>query len=197
MPCLSAFTPTVSRPISSTRGRRPVATRSWSPRTSWPPSKPRTKSSPSRRADVTDIPTATSTPSRRRASPERVAERGWFPGEEVRRGLNDYCFGAQAVHSLGQLDADRATAEHEQAAGHGFYGGRLSVRPDAIQFSQARDGWDDGLGAAGQDHVSGRMPHPVHLDYAGPGQPALAPDEVDVPAGEPAHLALVGVIRRP
>ena len=38
------------------------------------------------------------------------------------------------------------------------------------------------------------MPHPVHLDYTGPGQSALAPDEVDVFAGEPPHLALVGVI---
>ena len=65
----SASTPTVSRPIPATRGRRPVATSSRSPRSSAPPSSCRTYSSPSRRAAVACLPSITSTPSRRRASP--------------------------------------------------------------------------------------------------------------------------------
>ena len=69
MPRGSASTPTVSRPIPSTRGRRPVATSSRSPRSSRPSSNSRTYSSPSRRAAVACIPSMSSIPSRRRASP--------------------------------------------------------------------------------------------------------------------------------
>ena len=62
-------TPTVSRPMSVTRGRRPVATSSRSPRTSRPSSSSSTNSSASRRARVALADSTSSTPSRRSASP--------------------------------------------------------------------------------------------------------------------------------
>ena len=69
IPFGSTSTPTVSRPIPSTCGRRPVATSSRSPRNSVPPSNCSTYSSPSRRAAVACIPSISSIPSRRKASP--------------------------------------------------------------------------------------------------------------------------------
>src|SRR6478609_7148788 len=53
-PCALGSIPTVSRPIPSTRGRRPVATRSQSPLNTRPPVTSSRYSSPSRRAAVDD-----------------------------------------------------------------------------------------------------------------------------------------------
>src|SRR5258708_7336901 len=62
----------VGRPIPWTRGRRPAATSSRSPRRSLPPSNCRTYSPPSRRAAAACIPSISSIPSRRRASPSAL-----------------------------------------------------------------------------------------------------------------------------
>ncbi len=72
IPRFPALTPTVSSPIPSTRGRRPVATSRRSPRSSRPSSSRRTKSSPSRDAAVAWTPRTSSMPSRRSASPSAV-----------------------------------------------------------------------------------------------------------------------------
>ena len=64
----SGSIPTVSSPIPSTRGLRPVATSRRSPRSSLAPSNRSTYSSPSRTAPVACIPSLSSIPSRRSAS---------------------------------------------------------------------------------------------------------------------------------
>ncbi len=81
----STATPTVSRPIPSTRGRRPVATSSRSPRSSLPLSSCRTYSSPSRRAAVARTPSSSSMPVLAQRLAERVAQRRGLAGNEPGR----------------------------------------------------------------------------------------------------------------
>ena len=61
---------------------------------------------------------------------ERIAERRGLAGEQVARPSMIATCAAEAAYGLSHLDADRPTAEHEQAAGHGLHPRHLAVRPD-------------------------------------------------------------------
>ena len=99
-----------------TRGRRPVATSSLSPRSSRPSSNSRTKSSPSRRAAFTLADRASSMPSRRRTSPSASPSGAGSRAEHVLGHVDDHHLTAQPAHCLGHLDADRPAAEDRAAA---------------------------------------------------------------------------------
>ncbi len=111
------------------------------------------------------------------------------------RALDERHLAAEACHDLRELDADRTTAEDEHAVGHGLHPGRLAVRPDPFELAEARDRGDDRIGARGQDHVVGGVPHTVHLDDADAGQPSAAAKERDVVVRQPAFLAGIRVVR--
>ena len=101
----------------------------------------------------------------------------------------------QPAHDLRHLDTDRPTAEYEQAARDGRHRGRLAIGPDALELAEARDRRHDRL-RAGRDHdVLGGVAHAVDLDHARPGEPAVATQQGDARARQPALLAGVGVVR--
>ena len=75
---------------------------------------------------------------------ERLAERRGSRGEQVLGALDERHLAAEAAHGLRHLDADRAAAEHEQAARDGLHAGRLAVGPDAVELAQARHRRHDG-----------------------------------------------------
>ena len=195
IPCGLASTPTVSRPIPSTRGRRPVATSSRSPRSSGPPSKARTYSSPSRRAAVACWPSTSSIPSRRSASlsawPSGAGSRGKYPVG----AFDDDRLAAETPHDLGQLDARRPTAQHQQAARDSLHARRLAGAPDAFELTQSRDRRHERSCAGRHHNVLRGMAGAVDVDHAGAGQLARAPQQVDAPVGQPALLAGVGPVR--
>ena len=89
-------------------------------------------------------------------------------GENVGRRFGEDDLAAQAAHSLGHFDADRAAAEYQQAPRHSFHAGHLAIGPQARELTQARDRRHDRIRACGHDDMSGGVPHPVHLHDAGP-----------------------------
>ena len=195
MPCLSAWTPTVSRPIPSTRGRRPVATSRRSPRKF---------AAVGEREDV-----VVAVASGRRGLDthhqfdtvaaqhfaERLAQRGRFMGEQVRGPLDQSHLTTQAAHGLGHLDPDRPTTQYQEAPGHRLHAGDLSVGPDAFQPGQARDRGHDRIRAGGHDDVPGGVGHAVHFDDTRSGQSARAAQQIDSLVRQPALLAGIGVVR--
>src|SRR3984957_7408913 len=116
----STVTPTVSSPIPSTRGRRPVATSSRSPGSSVPLSSCRTHSSPPRRA-------------------ERVPQRRGLAGNEPRGALDQRPLAAETPDDLRDLDPGGPAAEHQQAPRHGLHARRLAGAPDPLKVAQSRD----------------------------------------------------------
>ena len=101
---------------------------------------------------------------------------------------------AEATHGLRHLDADRPSAQHEQAARNGLHTGHLAVGPDALELAQAGDRRDDRVGAVREHDVVGGVALAVDLDDPGPGEPAAAAQQVDAVVGQPALLAGVGVV---
>ena len=108
--------------------------------------------------------------------------------------LDEGDLAAEAADRLRHLDADRAAAEHEQAARNGLHAGHLAVGPDAVELAQAGDRRHDRIGAVRQDDVVGGVALAVDLDHPGPGQPAAAAQQVDAVVRQPALLAGVGVV---
>src|SRR6202042_1072617 len=166
MPWGLAVTPTVSRPMPSTRGRRPVATSSRSP--------------PHLRAviETQDVVVTVAmsrggTLAERQFNPvpaqglaERLAQRCRLTGNHAAGALDDHCLAAQTAPHPGQFDACRPAAQHQQPAWDSLHARRLAGSPDSVD-----------------------------LDHAGAGQPARSPQQVDAPVGEPALLAGVGIVR--
>ena len=182
--------------MSSTRGRRPVATSSLSPRSSRP-------SSSVEHVVLAVAPGGgraarrgtSSIPSRRRTLPSAVAQRRGLAGAArcAERSTSTTSPPSRRTACASSV-ADRAAAEHEQPARHGLHARRLAVGPDAVELAQARDRRDDRVGAVGEHDVVGRVATSVDLDGAGPGEPAGAAHEVDAVVGQPALLAGVGVV---
>ena len=144
--------PTVSRPMSSVSGCRPVANSASSASTSPPSSRVRVTGPvpPGRRIPVTVTPIRTSIP----ASAERAGDQ--FPGERLHPGQQAVGLGqqgdrgAQAGPGAGHLHPDPAAADDGQPSRHGVGAGGLPVGPgprlgQAGQFGQGRP-------AAGADH---------------------------------------------
>ena len=132
-PCFSAWTPTVSRPIPSTRGRRPVATSRWSPCISRPSSSARTKSS----AVAIEPPSPGCRESVRphhRAAPRPAPRpRRGLPGQHVLRPFDQDHLAAEPAHGLGHLGPDRSAAQDQQATWHGLHARHLAIGPDSLQ----------------------------------------------------------------
>ena len=153
--------------MSSTRGRRPVATSSRSPRSSTPA------------LEVDDIlvifaprcgrhnaedefdTVAAQDPSECFAQGRRLAR------EQVWSALDERDLAAEATYRLRHLDADRPPAEHEQLPRHGLHPGHLPVRPDPLKPAQAWDRRDDRIRTVRQDDVVGGMADAVHFDDTG------------------------------
>ena len=187
--------PTVSRPIPSTRGRRPVATSSRSPRSSV---------TAVERQDVLLAVSARgggvlaehqldSVPAQRLA--ERLAERRRLAGKHPVGAFDDDRLAAETPHDLGQLDARRPTAQHQQAARDSLHARRLAGAPDAFELTQSRDRRHERSCAGRHHNVLRGMAGAVDVDHAGTGQLARAPQQVDAPVGQPALLAGVGPVR--
>ena len=195
MPRGSASTPTVSRPMPSTRGRRPVATSSRSPRSSVPPSNSQDElvAVPPRGGGVHPQHQLDPVPAQRLA--ERLAQRRGLAGQHAVGALDEHRLAAETAHDLRHLDARRAAAQHEQAARDGLHARRLAGAPHALELTQSRDRGHDRIRAGRHDDVLRGVPDAVDLDHAGAGQPARAAQQVDAPLRQPALLAGVGVVR--
>ena len=98
--------------------------------------------------------------------------------EQARERLDDRHLGAERVPGLPELDADDATAEHDQPLGNPLGGRGLAVRP-RLGLRQARNRGKRSL-AAGRQH-DGAVGHEgaaVDIDPAVAGEPSM-----------PAHAA--------
>ena len=124
---------------------------------------------------------------------ERLAQRRRLASKDAVGALDQSHLAAQATDDLRQLDAGRATAQHEQPARDHLHARRLARAPDAIELPQPRDGRDDRVGASSDDDVLGAVAHAVDFDGPGPGEPAAAAQQRDPPGIQPALLPGVGV----
>ena len=180
--------PTVSSPMSSTRGRRPVAASTLSPRTSSPLSSTSTYSSPSRRASTAPTPSSSSIPSRLSTSPSASPNGAGSRASTCAECSISTTSPPSRRDGLGELRPDRAAAEHEQPARDGLHRRRLAVRPDAVEPVQDRR--DERVGAVREHDVLGRVAAAVDLHRVRPGEPALAAEQGDagaLPASAPGR----------
>jgi hypothetical protein len=126
---------------------------------------------------------------------ECEAERLRLAGQHMARALDDDGLAAETGDDLGELDAGRPGAEHEQAARDGCHAGRLTGTPDAVKLAQSWDGRHDRIGACRHDNMVRGVADAVDVDHAGAVQPARSPQQADIPGGQPALLTGVAVIR--
>ena len=104
---------------------------------------------------------------------ERLGEELVLVGHEVRQGLDDRDLAAEALPHAGELDADDAAAEHDDALGHvvevdGLGGGEHpAAELEAGQRLRVR--------AGGQDDVPALVALPVDLDGVLPDELARRP----------------------
>ncbi len=186
--------PTVSRPIPSTRGRRPGRDEQVVPAQFGPVAErehallallPRGGGV---NADVDLDPLAA------QGLGERLAERRGLTGEHVVGALDERHLAAQPAHDLGELEPRRPAAQHDQPPGDLGHRGRVPRAPEAGQLAQARDGRDGGIGAAGDHDVLGRVARAVNLHNTRAGQAAATADQCDAAIREPFRRAGVGVV---
>ena len=187
--------PTVSRPMPSTRGRRPVATRSRSPRSSRP-------SSSASDVLVAVAPRVGRVGAEDELDPvaaqdlaERLAQRRGLAREHVPAALDQHDLAAEAPDGLRHLHADRPATEDQQAPRDGLHARHLAVGPHPVELAEARDRRDERIRSARHDDVVGRVAHAADLDRARPGEPAAAAQQRDPVRGEPLLLAGVRVVR--
>ena len=114
---------------------------------------------------------------------ERLAQRCGLVGEHALGQVDECHLAAEAAHGLGHLDADRTAAQDQEAAGDRGHRGHLAVRPHALELPEARNRRHDRFRAGGHDDVPGGVPHAVDFDRAGPGEPAVAAQQVDAVVG--------------
>jgi len=120
---------------------------------------------------------------------------GGLAGEYVLRALDECRLTAEATHGLRHLDADRPTAQDEQAPRNRLHAGRLAAAPDPLQVAQAGHGRHDRVCAVREDDVLGAVAHAVDLDDTRSGEPSVATEQVDPLLRQPGLLAGVGVVR--
>ena len=178
MPRGPGSTPTVSRPMSRVRGRRPVATTTSAPRASLPSS------------SVDDLLAALLADGDRAAAEqeldavlledlaEQLADLRVLAVGEARRALHDRHAAAEPGQELRQLDRDDAAADEDGALRDLGQGRRLAVRPVG-DVGEAGDGWDDRLGAGRDDDRVRLERSAARLDAARPGDVAGVLDDRD------------------
>jgi hypothetical protein len=125
---------------------------------------------------------------------ERLAEHPGLAREQVLRALHQRHLGAHAADRLGELHADGAATQDEQASGHLLQARGLAVRPDAVQLAQTRDGRDHRVRACRQHDVSGGQQLVLDPDPSRTVEPSAAAMDTDAGVGCPAHLAGVVVV---
>ena len=87
---------------------------------------------------------------------QRLAEGRGLAREHPVVALDQHDLSAEAAHDLGQLEAGRAAAEHDQPPRHRLHPGRLARRPQALELAQALHGRDERIGA-GREHDVPRL----------------------------------------
>ena len=145
-------TPSCSSPMSATLGCRPVATRRRSASSTSPPSSDTRIPLPpcSTRRDA--VATSTRMPSCSNRSASRAPASASSAREQVLVVLDERHLGADPPEELRELDADRSSAEHDEARRDLARPDRLAIRPvldvlDAVERRQGRprSGRDDEL----------------------------------------------------
>ena len=110
-------------------------------------------------------------------------------GHQVRQGLDDRDVGAEGLPDTGELDADHAATEDDDALGHVVEVERLVGRDDPAGDVQARQAAR--VGAGGQHDVGAGVLLSVDLDGVRRHEAASALDEGHVAALHEALQALV------
>ena len=124
---------------------------------------------------------------------ERLAKRGRLTREQPLGALDDRDRRAHACDRLGELDADRPAAEHEQPPRDLGQAGRLAVGPHTLELTQPRHGRDHGIRAGGEHDVSSRVDLVADQHSPRPIEPSGAAQHLNARARSPARLAGVVV----
>ena len=106
-----------------------------------------------------------------------------LPSEQAVGHLDERHLTAETAYDLGQFDAGGAAPQHEETPGNGLHARRLPGPPEALELTQAGNGWHERVGTICHDDVLGGVPRAVDLHRADAGQPAVTPDQVDAPVG--------------
>ncbi len=126
---------------------------------------------------------------------ERITQRSGFVGEHALGHVGECDVGAEAANGLRHLDADRATAQDQQATGNRRHRGHLAVRPHPLELPQTGNRRHERGCAGGHHDVPGRVARAADFDGARPREPAAAAQHFDAPVGQPLLGALVRVVR--
>ena len=120
---------------------------------------------------------------------------GILAHHDARRHLHLRHPGAETGKGLGQFTADRATAEDDQPPRQ-FAQFPDVVRGQVADFLDARDGWQEGAGAGGDDDAARRQPLRIaigsgYFDFPRRDDPGRAVHDIDAEPG----VALGRVVR--
>ena len=121
------------------------------------------------------------------------AEGGRLSWDQPIGALDEHGLTTEPPYHLCDLDTGRATAEHDEAAGNRLHGRRFARAPHADQAVEPRNGWHERIRARRYDDMLRRVASAVHVDHAGPGEPAHAPDQRDAPIRQPFLLSRIRI----
>jgi hypothetical protein len=126
---------------------------------------------------------------------ERLAQRLRLARQDVVHALDQCHRGTQAPHRLRHLNPDRPAAQHEQPARHLGQRGHLTVRPDALELFQARDGREHRVRPRRNHDIARAIGLAVHLDAPQGRQTSGPAKHLDPLPFEPGGLGAVLVLR--
>ena len=99
---------------------------------------------------------------------ERLAQRRRLAGNHAAGPLDDHRLAAQTAHHLGQFDACRPAAQHQQSARDSLHARRLAGSPDSVKLAEPRNRRHRRRRAGRDDNVVRGVPDTVDFDHAGP-----------------------------
>lgn len=194
------FSPTVSSPMSSERGARPVAKRISSAVTT-PPSDKVTRTSrwpspPTRSAPTTETLKRTSAPASRRRSVTNSPANGSIRGNSTSSWPSRVTLLAQGLPGGVHLDTHDTSADDHETLRQPLGAGRLPAGPGPQDLDPGQRGQSRTAAGAHGDGVPGPQPDGVavgslHGHLALPRQPPMAAQQVDAGRLDPLDLAVV------
>ena len=125
---------------------------------------------------------------------QRLSESPRRVRQETILALDDDHLRAERAEHLGHLHTDGSAAHDEEPLGNLGRPGRLAVAPEADQLLEAGHRRQARGGSGRNDDVGRDEAASTHLDDARPGEPTVAPDDLDPLGLCPCNLVAVVVV---